>query len=145
MYNIIKFLSLSALLFSINMACSSGDDEMVGDNEEDSETVELSSAAPEATEKVDVPAEIHKAVNDKEPLKKAKKVAAIDMSDSDFIYHEVKKGEWLGKILREKNLEPIWGAGNYAETIVKLNPDAFDKDGNLNHGAKIKIPAHLNK
>ncbi len=145
MKNIIKLLGLSVLLVAFNIACSSGEEDVASDTETmDSETVELGSHAPDATQHVDVPAEVTKAVHDtKEPLKKAKKMAAVDMSDGDFIYHEVRKGEWLGKILREKDLKPIWGVGNYAETIVKLNPDAFDKDGNLNHGAKIKIPAHL--
>ncbi|MDZ4660687.1 MAG: hypothetical protein SGJ18_03620 [Pseudomonadota bacterium] len=147
MKNIIKFLGLSVLLVAFSIACSSEEEDMASNPESmDSETVELSSHTPETTDKVDVPAEVSKAVHDtKESFKKSKKMAAVDMTDGNFFYHEVKRGEWLGKILREKDLKPIWGAGNYAETIVKLNPDAFDKDGNLNHGAKIKIPAHLSK
>ena len=147
MKNTIKLLGLSALLVAFNMACSSGDEDVASDSDAvESETVELGSHAPQATDKVDVPAEVSHAVHDtKQPLKPAKKMGTVDMTHGDFVYHEVRKGEWLGKILKEKDLKPIWGAGNYAEAIVKLNPDAFDKDGNLNHGVKIKIPTHLSK
>ena len=116
------------------------------------EMSDQSSESPTKIEQLDIGKELANDMHHKTDFKvkagdkhhQANKGHDAVKNDADFVWHKVKRGEWLAKILREKNLNPIWGKGNYADQVVELNPEVFKnglKATELEPGTKIKLPA----